>query len=47
VSLIEVASHQLNDGPSQKVIYPERPISKVYKGLDNDLARDNMENDLS
>lgn len=33
-------------GPSQKVIHTERPISQAYKVLDNDLARDNMENDL-
>lgn len=34
-------------GPSQKVIHAERPISKVYPVIDNDLARDNVENDLS
>lgn len=33
-------------GPSQKVFHKERPISRTYKVLDNDLARDNMENDL-
>lgn len=33
-------------GPSQKVLHTERPISRAYKGLDNDLARDNLENDL-
>lgn len=33
-------------GPDQKVFHTERPISKAYKELDNDLARDNMENDL-
>lgn len=33
-------------GPSQKVLHTERPISKAYKEVDNDLARDNMENDL-
>lgn len=33
-------------GPSQKVFHTERPISQAYKELDNDLARDNMENDL-
>ena len=32
--------------PSQKVFHTERPISQAYKELDNDLARDNMENDL-
>lgn len=34
-------------GPKQKVIHAERPISKVYPVIDNDLARDNVENDLS
>lgn len=33
-------------GPEQKVFHTERPISQTYKVLDNDLARDNMENDL-
>ena len=33
-------------GPSQEVFHTERPISKAYKELDNDPARDNMENDL-
>ena len=33
-------------GLGQKVFHTERPISKAYKELDNDLARDNMENDL-
>ena len=33
-------------GPDQKVFHTERPISKAYKVLDNDLARDNVENDL-
>ena len=33
-------------GPGQKVFHTERPISKAYKEVDNDLARDNMENDL-
>ena len=33
-------------GPDQKVFHTERPISKAYKGLDNDLARDNVENDM-
>lgn len=33
-------------GPSQKVFHTERPLSKAHKELDNDLARDNMENDL-
>lgn len=34
-------------GPNQKVLHTERPISKVYPVIDNDLARDNIENDLS
>ena len=34
-------------GPEQKVFHTERPISKAYKMLDNDLARDNVENDLT
>jgi len=33
-------------GPNQKAFHPERPISKSYEAIDNDLARDNMENDL-
>ena len=38
--------------PSQKVFYTrplskERPISSVYPVIDTDLARDNVENDLS
>lgn len=32
---------------NQKMIHAERPISKVYPVIDNDLARDNVENDLS
>lgn len=37
--------------PSQKVWHTktadiERPISPVYKEIDNDLARDNLENDI-
>ena len=32
----------------QKIYKKERPISKVYHGvIDNDLARDNLENDLT
>ena len=34
-------------GPEQKVIHEERPISSAYAVIDNDLARDNLENDLS
>lgn len=38
--------------PSQKVYHAtphkkERPISSVYSAIDNDLARDNLENDVS
>lgn len=33
-------------GPNQKVRHTERPISKAYPAIDNDLARDNLENDL-
>lgn len=36
--------------PSQKVYhskpYSERPISNFYSYIDNDLARDNLENDI-
>lgn len=32
--------------PSQKV-YHTKPIPKVYAEIDNDLARDNLENDLT
>ena len=31
----------------QKAFHTERPISKAYKALDNDLARDNLENDMT
>ncbi len=37
--------------PSQKVYhttpFKERPISPVYSVIDNDLARDNLENDIT
>ncbi len=33
-------------GLDQKVFHTERPISTAYKVLDNDLARDNVENDM-
>ncbi len=38
--------------PSQKVYHAtphktEKPISSVYKEIDTDLARDNLENDMS
>ncbi len=37
--------------PSQKVYHTtpykrEKPLSKVYKEIDTDLARDNLENDI-
>lgn len=33
-------------GAEQKVWHTERPISKAYKEIDTDLARDNIENDI-
>ena len=33
--------------PSQKVYHTERPISQAHFDFDTDLARDNLENDLS
>lgn len=38
--------------PAQKVYHTrpysaEKPISPVYRGIDNDLARDNLENDIT
>lgn len=33
-------------GAEQKV-YHEKPISDAYRALDTDLARDNLENDLT
>lgn len=39
--------------PSQKVYHSapfspkEKPISQVYPAIDNDLARDNLENDIT
>lgn len=40
------------EAPSQKVYHStphsaEKPISSVYKVIDNDLARDNLENDIT
>ena len=40
------------EAPSQKVYHTtpfeqEKPISKAYSVIDNDLARDNVENDLT
>ena len=34
-------------GPSMKVFHTEKPISKAYPVIDTDLARDNVENDLT
>lgn len=34
-------------GPEQKLWHSHRPISKAYRALDNDLARDNLENDIT
>ena len=34
------------NGPGLKVYHTEKPISKVYPVMDNDLARDNVENDI-
>ncbi len=34
-------------GPEMKVYHTEKPISKAYSVIDNDLARDNVENDLT
>ncbi len=41
-----------SSSPSQKVFHAkphddEKPISPVYKAIDNDLARDNLENDIT
>lgn len=33
-------------GTGQKVYHTEKPISKAYRVLDTDLARDNVENDI-
>ena len=33
-------------GSDQKVWHTDRPISKAYRETDNDLARDNLENDI-
>lgn len=39
------------NAPSQKVYhtkpFKEKPISEVYSTIDNDLARDNLENDIT
>ena len=32
--------------PAQKLWHAERPISEAYRQIDNDLARDNLENDI-
>ena len=33
-------------GTEQKVYHAEKPISKAYRVVDTDLARDNMENNI-
>ena len=33
-------------GAEQKVYHTEKPISQAYPVIDNDLARDNVENDI-
>ena len=33
-------------GVEQKVYHTEKPISGAYSVIDNDLARDNLENDI-
>lgn len=33
-------------GADEKVFHTEKPISKAYRVMDNDLARDNVENDI-
>ena len=33
-------------GAELKVYHTEKPLSKAYRVVDNDLARDNMENDI-
>ena len=33
-------------GAEQKVYHTEKPISKAYRVMDSDLARDNAENDI-
>ena len=33
-------------GAEQKVYHTEKTISKAYRVMDNDLARDNVENDI-
>lgn len=36
----------IHGDPNQKPGGVEKPISKVYPVIDNDLARDNIENDI-
>ena len=33
-------------GAEQKVYHTEKPISRAYRAVDTDLARDNLENDI-
>lgn len=39
--------NRTNEPKNEKHRKEERPISKAYPVIDNDLARDNIENDLS
>lgn len=32
---------------AQMKVYHEKPVSKVYREIDTDLARDNLENDMT
>ncbi len=32
---------------AQQKVYHEKPIPKAYREIDNDLAKDNLENDLT
>ena len=35
-----------SSGTEQRVYHAEKPIFKAYRVIDNDLARDNVENDI-
>ena len=39
--------HRSNSAMNKPSARRERPISRAYPELDSDLARDNLENDLS
>lgn len=32
---------------AERKIWPEKPMPQVYRELDTDLARDNIENDMT